>query len=510
MAHELEQLEALVRAGHFDRVRAQLKLARARRIARGEAVAYANLARRVGLGELSLRILNPIVRPEKGGRRVSAIPATPVEKAEYAASLRNLGAIPEAAEILEGIDPEAFPGTLFQQALCRIQKWEYAAAVPLLEQYVAMLNAADYARQVARVNLLSALIHESALVEARRLMNALLGELKAEGNALLFRNTLELAARLEIASENWDEARKYLDWSGKNADASGSAVDALLVQKWRAVSESLRQGRPRPGLERVRARAIAERHWETVRDCDYYLGRLASDPGRLHRVFFGTPFSSFRLKVAQSLGGLERLPENYDWPGLDSRSNSADGNFDLLLARGEVRGSSSLELVPGQEIHALLIFLCRDFYRPAPLLSIFSRLFPEDYFNPDSSPNRVHHVVSRLRHWFVQGRIPVDLAPDPEGYRMEFRQPFVFRIPREPLDLRGRELELRRLRALLEPRPGSAASEGFTMREAVDRTEVSAATVKRLLKWAVDQGKLIREGRTHRTRYRFVPVAPAR
>src|SRR5579885_2565772 len=106
---DLGGLETLVRAGNLSEARRRLRDVRPKGIPRREALAYANLARRLDLAALSLEILNPIVRAD--GRRRSSVmpPATAEEKIEYAASLRKQGAVGEAEEILRGIDPGKVP-----------------------------------------------------------------------------------------------------------------------------------------------------------------------------------------------------------------------------------------------------------------------------------------------------------------------------------------------------------------------------------------------------------------
>ena len=116
-----QEIEALVRKGEFVEARRRIRAIHLKKVPRRDALAYANLARRLDLTKLSLKILNPIVRPEN--RRGSS-PATPEERIEYAASLRNLGAVPEAEEILGEIDAGKYPQAEFHLALCLIAGWQ--------------------------------------------------------------------------------------------------------------------------------------------------------------------------------------------------------------------------------------------------------------------------------------------------------------------------------------------------------------------------------------------------
>ena len=166
----------------------------------------------------------------------------------------------------------------------------------------------------------------------------------------------------------------------------------------------------------------------------------------------------------------------------------------------EGKKESELLLSPGQELHRLLIVLSQDFYRPSPLLSIFTKLFPGAYFDPHTFPNRVHHVIARFRQWTKTYSVPLGLHENAGNYRLNFRGSFSIRIPKSPLPLVPKELGLIQLRRFLGTRGD------FTTPEAARVSGASVATLRRLLGEGVKAGLITREGHTCGARYRWIRV----
>src|SRR5262249_52584108 len=91
-------------------------------------VKLAVLARRAGKPNLALRILAPIVRPE---RKLLFVP-TDLEKAEYAATLSRIGAVDEALSLLNSLDGTKLPEVSAYKSLALVSHWRYAETIPLL------------------------------------------------------------------------------------------------------------------------------------------------------------------------------------------------------------------------------------------------------------------------------------------------------------------------------------------------------------------------------------------
>ena len=479
----LKNLEELVRSGKFDQVEQQLKKLVVKRVPRAQALGLANIARRVNQPALALSILNPIVRAEPHALH----PATELERIEYAENLRKLGAVNEASQILGEIDAAKYPQASFHLALCCFSTWRYADAIPHLRAYLAATSLTDYQKIVGRVNLAAALIHEASFDEAAPLLEGLRAETRAAGYNLLFGNSLELSAQLEIFRGAWADARRYLDEAAATLSSAG-AVEALWVGKWKALAKSLEAARVQPELREIAARAREAGHWETVRDCEYHIARIERDHALLTHVFYGTPHEGYKNNLMKAAGSWFKSPETYVW------KSGETCDFVLNVSSGEITGGG--EALPiGQAHHRLLVLLSRDFFKPFPLVALFAQLFPDEYFNPLSSPTRVHQTVKRLRTWIRESKFPIAVVESGGSYRLQVLPGGALEIPRDPVPLDSREIQLKLTLKVL-------GSEPFSIRQAHQALGGSLSTSQRLLRWGVDRGLLDTYGAGPKTRYR--------
>lgn len=491
MIHELERL---IRTGNLDSARRLLRSIAWKRVRGEDRLAYANLARRAEMVPLALRILSHVRPIPSDGIRRRPNPVSDAEKIEYAACLRSAGVTGEAERLLSEVDPGKYPEATFQLAICRITRWDYQAAVPLLRDSISRFMEGSYSRRVGQINLLEALIHEGRGEEARELIRELREAVDPKQNSLAHLQILELSAQLEILpGGNPEEAVRIL---GRAEQALGCARQSrylLQVRKWMAIARSLRDGRVDPDLPRIAKEANRLGQWETARDCEFYQARVSSDRALLIRLWFGTPHESYRRRILDSLGPGARLPAWWDWAGSGSKIHPGSRIFEL--ARGELLDGGGA-FGPGQACHRLLILLSQDFYKPVPLLVLFSGLFPRESFHPDFSPNRVHQVLKRLRRWCVEQRVPLAIEGVAGGYRLRFEGAIQIRVPAVRLPLAQKDLELTRLLSLL-------GREEFEAREAVRASGHSRSKTHRLLQWAVREGRLEFEGWGAAARYRI-------
>jgi tetratricopeptide (TPR) repeat protein len=492
----IQKLEALVRAGKFKEASQGLKKVKLSKVNRDDALAYAGIATRIGELNLALKILNPIVRGEN-----LLQPASQNEKVQYGNLLRRLGALPEAVEILKEIDSELHADASLYLAFCYSTQWEYNEAIPHLRAYLKNAQShrtehSPYKIFVAKVNLLAALIHEESIDESRSLIAELLQELNQTSTSLLLGNVHELTAQLEIQCENWDAADQHLAQAASLLENAKNSADALYIEKWQAITESLRSGAPTSTLIKVQERALELHHWETVRDCEFYIAKLTDNHRALIHLFCGTPFKSYKSRVLREFKGGLKLPNDYLWCGnfVESIEQKAPDVFNLITAQVE-NGSSSLP--PGQALHRLMVILSQDFYRPTPLVSLYSKLFPGEYFNPETSPNRTHQILKRLRKWLSVHHLSFEIQEIDGAFRLNLESGSAIRTPSQPLPFNSKKLELVRLQTLI------TANE-FTAREAAETLQTSRSEIQRLLNWAIEDRIITVHGSTKTLRYKKV------
>lgn len=481
--HLLDELEALIRSGRFGRAQWILRRLNLKKVSRRHACAVANFARRVNRCSISVKLLNPVVRCPP---HASFKPASLSERVEYAESLRRLGAVSEASQILESVDPEEAPQALLHSALCLFSQWRYGDGIPLLEKYIEAPGLSDYARLVGLVNLASAYIHEDVEKKAHRLLCRLRLETKEKGFTLLYGNALELSAQLEFARKDYRAALDFLDQASTSLREAGE-IEHLWVAKWRAVVKSFAAGKALPELYEIRTRASEAGHWETLRDCESYIARLERDSALVSKVYFGTPYPSYRRNLLESVKSWYEPPLTFVIPGKRRPKRTLD------VATGFFEdGCEGVSI--GQAPHRLLMLLSRDLYKPLPLVAAFSQLFPDECFNPASSPARIHQIVKRLRGTLAKAGTGIEVLESGGAYSLVLKGSTALRLSQTRTPLSTREIQLELLREKF--------GEGlFSVSEAIELLGASTSTAQRLLRWAVEKGRLGVSGAGPKRRY---------
>jgi hypothetical protein len=475
------ELEKLIRAGRFSEVEKALKSVSPKKVARKDAFTVANAARRVNQYSLALKILNPIVRAEKHS---PVEPATEAERIEYCESLRKLGAVEEARQILTAIDGRRFPQTLLIQSFCCFSQWRYDLALPLLFAYEESEGLTDYQRQVGGINLAAALVHQNRLDEAAGRLEDLRARTEAAGNGLLHGNSLELSAQLCLRRRDFKKVHGHLD-RAERALKEATNLELLWTKKWRAIAASLEGGKVGGDLLAIREAAKHAGHWETFRDCSFHIGAIGRDRGLLARVYCGTPFASYRENMMREIGDWFTPPQHY-----------TEGSGKILLDAESGRFEDGREALPaGQAHHRLLILAASDLFRPLPLVAAFAQLFPDEYFNALSSPGRVHQTVKRLRRALDAQASGISVLEKNGAYSLALEGDTALKLRAAPPPADARAVHLN----LVLREVGSAE---FSISQASRILGASTSTSQRLLRWAVEASKLRVEGHGPRTRYR--------
>lgn len=386
------QLEEEIRAGHTHQVRKALMAPNINKAPRSYIIRLSNLARRVQFPALSLRLLRPYVHPVVKSRGE----ATPEERLEYAYALQRIGAKSESVRILEKLTRQNDRAYL-AFAFHFMSDWDQSSALFCLENFLASSQIQPYERSVGEVNRLACLVSLED-ERAEDLFTQLRKDLRAQNFSLLAANILEIMAQYWIRAGDFTQARGLL------SEAKGVAHDiggiySLFIDKWSVIADALEARNP-DGLERLRARALAASHWETLRDLDYFRSVLNPHDRWSSWVYFGTPYVGFRDKLEK----LRSFPETA-WV---CRQPQGSKFWDPWFAN-----SAEAEIS-----HRFVAFLARDFYRPARVGEIFSALFPDQHFDIDASPDRVYQIVRRARQWVQEEGLPLRIDEYAGSYRL--------------------------------------------------------------------------------------------
>lgn len=492
----LESIHRLIVEGRGAEARPLLAASRDAGIARAEAPRFAWLSWRVGLPELGLATLAPYLR--ENGRR--AVVSTPAERAEQAQCLTRLGAPSEALSILATVDASAYARAHLYSAAARIARWEYAAALPFLEAYLASTRQGSYERLVAQVNLAAALLYEGELAACRLALRRLALETSLRKAPVLHANALEIEAQRLVEAGRYGEARPAIQRAARELARSGMN-DQAYTRKWEAIV-TMRMARSadeaRACHATARAEAMAHGSWESARQLDRELSLQLRDPALAREVYIGTPFPAYREKLARAWDA-PLAPEGSWIRKLGEPDSASTPALDL-----ETGAYGPARLKAGNVLHRLLYAVSVDAYRPQTAAALFAAMHPGEIYHPEYGRRRVHQTLFRLRGWMDASGLPVAIEEQNGFYRLVGRPACLVAIPLEaPWAERDGRIEIAR-RALADlGRRGP-----FSSAEASVVLGASHRTTLRLLAEGLAEGWLERDGARKGARYRL--AAPSR
>jgi tetratricopeptide (TPR) repeat protein len=473
----IQTCQELIRNGDQSQAARLLNAVNTARVPRPYRLPLTSLCLGLDLLGQGFRIMSPIISPKARGR---SEPATPQEQATYASLLEVSGNIKEALKRLTTIDAKSVPQTLLYQAYCHMACWRSEQAVECLRNYLK-LDLPPSERRAAQLNLASALTGVLEYNQALNSLNELAAEYHQEKNVRMFNAAVRLRAHIKCYQ----------------GDVKGARADATLVTGQGAVGAdyfhnfeliSFLEARETGKIESIiKFRVEAERagFWFGVRNADLNRQRVHYEKGPFKHLYFGTPYESFRRRIRREIGREASEPFYVLGPKLAPR-------FNLMTA--ELDGVEVLN--PGKKVHQLLEILLRDFYVPLRMGGLFAELFPDEYFDIFSSPERVHQVIWRARDWVKEQELPIEIHEHNGFYSIRLTGQFSFLIPLEHHGVDSHSINCSKLDKAFGTEQTFAAREGRAL------LDLSPAGFKKFVSQAVARGELARMGHNKTTVYR--------
>lgn len=300
-----------------------------------------------------------------------------------------------------------------------INQWQYDEAEPLLEYLnrLPQISARCSLRQIDRLNVISAQIatwsflgrgdqlHAHADVHLRELADAEAWPyfLRAQRARAQWHWECDETAQLNLSLDEIEATLKRAPWLGDEGTT-------FALRLWRRFAE--RQSLQSDDLQRLRQEAVEVAEWESLRDIDLYAWKVHADQDAYHRLVLRTPYAGFpryvdRLRQgSRDRGsGSHRLRLELAW----RHESVSSTEFDFHT--GEF--STGLKLRPQSLNYRLLHALLKDAYRPIRTAELFFELFPDEYFDTETSTKRVQQVVQRFRATLAPTLAPTKAPPPP-------------------------------------------------------------------------------------------------
>lgn len=141
--------------------------------------------------------------------------------------------------------------------------------------------------------------------------------------------------------------------------------------------------------------------------------------------------------------------------------------------------------------------LVDDFYAPIPMGSLFTKVYPGEHFDIESSPLRIRQVLSRLRKWFSKNHITASVSQKETLYKMEIIAGLSFEISQtksNSIDFNRNFERIRKHYTNKNP---------FTIKDVVHDLGISRSDFHRIMKWATEKQFVIKGGKGKTTHYRL-------
>ncbi len=503
---KVDELQHLSQTGRLGQARALLGELSREKLDRRLAFGVAAVARRARMPEKALQILHRIVRPPPGSRAVLGGPPTPRETAEYGMALAELGALREGIELLQSVPTRVLPTARLLEALAHIRRWDRASARQSLNRMMAVPGLGSYDRVGALLYLASCTLHgDGRLADAAKELEAVASQANELGYGELYRSALLLRVQALTFARQVEQARALLAELRTLAEQAADPRAVTLCSKWEMLAALQVPSERRSALRRVpaiRAEMLQQRQWDRIRAMELYLAMDARDVSKMSELIAGTPYPVFRARAVGLLVRWgARAPTEYAWSPPPARGSArSDAPPVIVHARDGTHSLGSSFLKPGQVPQRLLQCLAGDFYKPLTVAEVHEAVYPGEFFNPSSSPLRIHQALWRLRKWTEDTRIPLAVEEELGFYCLRATAPCRIQLSLAPASAPRASPGLLQTLETVRTQLGLGK---FGATELARAACVSRPTAVRYLAEALRAGLVEREGRGPATRYRF-------
>lgn len=483
---DFQRIDELIRQGEFSRARQMLLGINLKEVDSKYHAFIARLSWRLGVPQIGIRALSFRVR-EKYEQ------TTAEERAEYAACLNSIGGISEASQLLTD-EREGNGWTELVRAFILISQWDYEAAENVLFRLFSQPMFQElplYNQMVAKINYLASLIANEKWEKADSVFVSLKDLLRGDQYRRLYSNLKELHLQYLLGTKQYESVSEAL-----------GVVDAQRIQgperfyllKWMTYLDVL-QGRAGPEkLLDLSLEAFKNNHWEVARDLEARVAVFFKNPIFLKRVLYATPWSAYRKRILERFGQAVDISHSFDyWLNPANEKYITGDRYRLSVISGDM-GEGTFK--KGLSHFRLIRSLASDLYRPHRIGSLFNSLFPDEYYNPLVSPNRIHQAIRGARSIIADSNLPLKISEINGAYRLDPLEPLIVELPYVQMSGKA-DLSLEPLHKLGERK--------FDVQTAAEILAISQKSAQRLLARAVSEGKLFREGAGRGTRYYFKP-----
>ncbi len=394
--HWIADQDKLIKLGQGEKVRLGLLNVHLADIPIEFRVRVYDLARRLHMSIYLLRSLQSEVRRMRDGigRMDDQLLGM------YALSLSRLGLFSEAEVLFQKALLSKDPLVVFFYGASLMSKWDYHSALKVFRQYLRSSSLPRYQRQVGKLNLAACLVFTSQFEKSVEKLEDF--ETVKNQYPLIYGNSLELKAQAYIFQKKWSQAEVLLNYAQAQLDKHPTYK--YWVKKWQFILLGFRGKLVEKDWVDFQKEMESKEFFEIARDLFYYKAILKKSVKEIDYVYWGTPYSSYRDKILMNKFYQPKL--NYI---LQVESDDGSDCFVDIYLESQVLSTAGKFIKIPLSIQRLVCGLTSDFFRPISLGELFNFLYPGDYFDVYTSPDRIAKSVQAARRFFDQNHLPLEI-----------------------------------------------------------------------------------------------------
>ncbi|MEO0336613.1 MAG: hypothetical protein AAF202_09465, partial [Pseudomonadota bacterium] len=279
--------------------------------------------------------------------------------------------------------------------------------------------------------------------------------------------------------------------NAKRHSADKSSIYSLFIEKWffiTALFASPNSSASKLEFSKFRKRVERSKNWSILRELDLYQALASEDDMEISKVYLKTQNRFYKKKISKLAGPEWRLTSPIALNNSVSSSQSGVTPF-------QIKPESLLEpLLTHPRLLRLFQVLITDQYTPFYVGMLFSELFPDEFFDPYHSKNRIHQILRRLRQLIQEQKWSIEIIHESSSYRMNIGDEFpLLLIESDPNVISKYDIDLAKLE--------SSRQTNFSASEIQSFLNCNRSKAVRVLNAGIDQHRIVKEGAGKNTRY---------
>ncbi len=496
------KIEEQIIAGNFSEAHSQLNKLRPSELPYPDMIKFANLARRAGLFEVSIRSIRSLIRGDDIPKLSAPLQAQVA--AEYGASLLQVGAISESWQLLAKSASQN-PTARFYQGIWCLRTWDLEQAYTIFSELQE--NSSSYPAMVNQLNLIASAVALEKFAAAQENIELLESHLRTGTYPLLESNLVELKAQFYFGQRKLQAAQQLVD-ALPLKDAS-HPLYSVYHKKWSLLIKAYSDpGHVLESLKALRDLATARSDWELGREIDFHEAILTGDQQKFENVYLGSSSVNYRQRISKyfpSFTGPVSAAVHVTGmgQGLPSIQPSAERFFDLFLATSS-KDKENRAFSLGSLLHLYLVQLTGDFYKVHLRGSLFEKLYPGEYYSYEVAKARFENLQYRLNKLSKESDFGFRILEINKGYKIAIDPQWTLKIDTELLVDPPNDQNSFRVRYLQR----TLGAKSFASEDVQKILDCKKTQATEFLATAVELGHISKSRDNRKFVYEFTPSKP--